>query len=100
MGSSRIFISGLLGAFSSPFIILSLVCTVWGIMQVVKRFRLYFGLAVVIAGLGLYFWLDGKVGNYGKTFIEIVSYELLFTLCLGGIFCAVGVYCHKKFGDV
>ena len=96
----RVFISGLLGAFKYPFITLSLICTAWGVMQIVKRFRLYLGLAVVITGLLLYFILVGIVVSYAKTFIENVSYVLLFTLCLGSIFCAVGVYLYNKFGEV
>ena len=98
IGEPRILIEGLLGAFSYPFIYLSLICTAWGVMQIIKRFRLYLGLAVMGAGLLSYNILIRKGHSFGKTFIEDVSY-ILFTIFLGSIFCAVGVYLYKKFGE-
>lgn len=99
VGDLGFVISNLIGYFCGPFISLSLICTAWGVMQIVKRFRLYLGLAVMGAGLLSYNILIWKGHSFGKTFIEDVSY-LLFTIFLGSIFCAVGVYLFKRFGEV
>ncbi len=97
VGDLGFVISNLIGYFCGPFISLSLVCTAWGVMQIVKRFRLYLGLAVMGAGLLSYNILILKGHSFGKTFVEDVSY-ILFTIFLGSIFCAVGIYLVKKFG--
>ena len=50
---NRVIIDGLIWFFCSPFIILCLVTTAWGIIQFVKRnqlIRLILGLVIVIAG--------------------------------------------------
>ncbi|MBA7570553.1 hypothetical protein ES708_12305 [subsurface metagenome] len=94
----RVIISSLCSMFNGPFILVSLVCTAWGVMKTVKRFRILFGLAVMAVGWLLYYTLFGLVASYGKTFAEIYSYALLLTLCCGGIFCVVGILLWKRMG--
>ena len=101
----EVFFGDLMYIFSYIFFALSLVCAAWGIMKVVKSFRPFVGLAVLIIGFGVYFNLSSKIGDLGnahtvKEYLEGISYELLFSLCLGSILCANGVYFQKKFGDV
>ncbi|MBA7570552.1 hypothetical protein ES708_12304 [subsurface metagenome] len=98
IGDIRVLFSAILHIFSTPFILLSLVCTAWGVMQKVKRFKVLFGLAVMAAGWLLYDTLFGLSNTVGKTFAEETMYIILLTLFLGAVYCAVGVFLDKRVG--
>ncbi|MFC1538040.1 hypothetical protein ACFL6H_01325 [Candidatus Latescibacterota bacterium] len=93
----RVVIPELIRLFSEPFICLSLICTAWGTMHIVKRLRFIIGAMVIAAGMLLYTNLMREVNRFGDTFFGSVSFDLISTIIIGSIFCAVGIYLIKRF---
>ncbi|MFC1541293.1 hypothetical protein ACFL50_02450 [Candidatus Latescibacterota bacterium] len=122
-------LSSLIYGFNEPFIWLSLICTAWGVMQIVRRFRILVGLAIAGVNFLIYRFLI-KLGynmfvenvyNFRKaslgslkpgeplfgsffespTFGKLIYamggdiFSLIFSILLGSIFCAVGIYLIK-----
>ena len=97
--------SGILGFLCYPFISLCLVCTAWGFLQLVRQNRLVVGLATGIMGFGFYIWLANAVKNFGVAYIDIVeiysmSYNVVFTLITGGIFCLIGLFFYERYSEI
>ncbi|MFC1541601.1 hypothetical protein ACFL50_04030 [Candidatus Latescibacterota bacterium] len=93
----RVVIPELIRLFSGPFICLSIICTAWGVMQTVKHLRFIIGTMVIIAGMLFYSNSMREVNRFGDTFFKSISYDLLFTIVLGSIFCVVGIYLIKRY---
>ena len=95
VGDLGLAISALIGYFSGPFILLSFICTAWGVMQFIKRnqfIRLILGLLIVIAGFISYKSIIG---------LDIVPniYKYFFlTLVIGAVYAFIGIFIYERSG--
>ncbi len=95
----------ILGLYYTTFISLCLVCTAWGVMQLVRQNRLVVGLATGIVGYGFYIWLTSVVKKFGVSYIDssgfyTLPYNVVFTFITGGIFCLIGFFFYERYSEI
>ena len=92
--------SGLIDLLRFPFISLCLVCTAWGFMQLQMRNRLVTGLAVGIAGFGLYFMLIDTFMAYHNLFQFGILNHAIYTLIMGAVFACIGFFVYERYSEI
>ena len=95
----QLFIGGLVEFFRTPYIILSLVCTAWGGMHIINRFRPVLGLAILGGGYLVYTAARGAHVPLYHPRTGLEYFELFVWLGSGVLFCVTGVYLDKKYEE-
>ena len=105
----RLVAHGFVHLFSEPFIALCLVCTVWGVIQAVDKYRHLVAVGTGVAGFVLY--SSVKINLYSKfryvypdkylLFMQEWGLEILaITLMIGTLYFVVGLIFYNRFADM
>lgn len=106
-----------------PFILLCLVCTIWGAAQTMQHHRLLIGISVLIIGYVAFQWIYESLLHDVIRYVEqavtqilttihsesvdsrlhfkvYFTVKVMYVLCLGGLYYFVGVILFKKFSSI
>ncbi len=105
----RVVAGGIVQLFSGPYIALCLVCPIWGVINIVGKYRHIAAVVVGILGMATYRSLISSslknhwqiVPDKYQAMMDMWSINLLLlTLIIGAVYYLVGLLLYNRFADV